>query len=174
MWSVSRDSIDWLNRNQGAVSVILSFVIVLITLALSRFTIRADYNATKMYKSTELARMNSMLPVLAVSIADDMVVQTNSTSIKFPIEINNSRNGPALNPVFSWSTSSRSALGQGPAVTAISAGSSIRMTVHHPDVGLDLYESEPWFPHGMPEADRPKAQPTKSGTLVVSYFDVNN
>ena len=174
MWGVVKDLFDWLNRNEGASSVILSFVIVLTTLALFRFTIRADRNAIKMYKSTELARMNSTLPVLAVSIADDEVVYTNSSSIKFPIEISNSGNGPALNPDFSWSTSSRSALGQGPTVTAISAGSSIRMTVHHPEVLQDLLDSEPYFPIGTPEEDRPKAQPTKSGTLVVSYFDVNN
>ncbi len=168
------DVIDWVNRNEGALSVVLTVCIVVLTAILLRYTHRSDENAKRMLRSAELQRLNSSLPVINVAIDSGELEWHDRTMAAFPVRVLNAGSGPAIGPSFDWSTPYDAQLHFVEPTVVIGVGSTpVTAWISHKKVSLDILRSILYGP--VVEADNqitPGAD-FLAGTLRVDYGDVH-
>src|SRR5215211_1801829 len=115
-------------------STFLTTVIILLTAALAYFSYVANQTGEKMLRNAERQRLNSTLPVLSVSVGGTRLEHDGKSGVVFPLIITNEGQGPAINPIFNWTTSNQSRLVPGLSTAAIGPGQTLstKRTVRYP------------------------------------------
>lgn len=154
----------WLNKNQGAVIAVLTFVLAIFNAVFIVVT-------WKQLLAARDQRLDSMMPVVSIK-TDSESVSRERDGFEFDLVLENDGIGPAVHPQIHWTKEYKTSLDISSSTAGIGPQQSVVVHVTHPDFMLDWLGSIPGVHPSVPEDQAPRLSIVPSGTIKVIYRDV--